>query len=277
MADLGGWGRATESLCEWACDTMNRDHPYLRAVERGPDAAAELLRARRVALFLDGLDEIAEHARARALERLRDEAGGLCVVMTSRTDQFHDALAAGRLDNAAVMDLRPVRPRAAAACPAKRAASTVRRPIQISLNGPAQRSPSSEEFEQLLAAIPRPPPRPCPYRHRDGMRWGELAALRPRHLDGPQRLIKIEETIVEVSKKDSPTGARYLVKAYRKDDEPRALRVPLPAHAPGRRRQGTRRLPPRPPTARPYVTQSSLPSEGTEAFVESRPSSAQLY
>ena len=57
------------------------------------------------------------------------------------------------------------------------------------------------------------------------MRWGELAALRPHHLHRKTRVISVEETIVEVSKKNSPTGDRYLVKPYPKDDEPRTLRV----------------------------------------------------
>ena len=82
-----------------------------------------------------------------------------------------------------------------------------------------------QEFERLLAHIPD--------RYRvlvltaieTGMRWGELAALRPRHLDLAARVVRIEETIVEVSKKDSPTGQRYLVKAYPKDDEPRTIGI----------------------------------------------------
>jgi integrase len=59
---------------------------------------------------------------------------------------------------------------------------------------------SPEEFERLLAEIPD--------RFRDlvltdietGLRWGELVALRPRHIDFLRRLIAIEETVVEVSK-----------------------------------------------------------------------------
>ena len=88
-----------------------------------------------------------------------------------------------------------------------------------------QRIITPEEFERLLAQIPD--------RYRvlvlvaieTGMRWGELAALRPRHLDLPARRIRVEETIVEVSRKDSPTGGRYLVKAYPKDDEPRTIGI----------------------------------------------------
>jgi integrase len=58
-----------------------------------------------------------------------------------------------------------------------------------------------------------------------GLRWGELVALRPRHIEFLRRTITVEETIVEVSRKDSPTGERMIVKPYPKDGEPRTLRV----------------------------------------------------
>jgi integrase len=84
---------------------------------------------------------------------------------------------------------------------------------------------SPEEFERLLTQIPD--------RFRDlvltdietGLRWGELVALRPRHIDFLRKLIAIEDTVVEVSKKNSPTGERMVFKAYPKDDEFRTLRV----------------------------------------------------
>jgi hypothetical protein len=104
----GGWNPATTPVRAWARETMNRDHPYLRAREHGPDAADELLRAGRVALFLDGLDEMPASARDQLLKRLREEASGLCVVMTSRTDQLREALATKWLGNAAVIELCPV-------------------------------------------------------------------------------------------------------------------------------------------------------------------------
>jgi hypothetical protein len=112
---LGGWNSATTPLLEWALSTMNRDHPALRAPDYGPDAAGELLRGGRVALFLDGLDEMPEGARARALKRLSEEARGLRTVITSRPEEYRHALQASRPDNTAVIELRPVRPVAAAA------------------------------------------------------------------------------------------------------------------------------------------------------------------
>ena len=58
-----------------------------------------------------------------------------------------------------------------------------------------------------------------------GLRWGELIALRPRHIDFLRRMMTVEETIVEVSRKHSPTGERMIVKPYPKDNEPRTLGV----------------------------------------------------
>ncbi len=112
---MGRWDPAVTSLQEWAVATMNRDHPALRAAEYGPDAAVELLRGGRVALFLDGLDEMPEGVRARAMQRIDGEARGLRVVVTSRIPEFRQAQQGGRLDNTAVIELRPVRPAAAAA------------------------------------------------------------------------------------------------------------------------------------------------------------------
>ena len=80
-----------------------------------------------------------------------------------------------------------------------------------------------EEYARLYAAIPE--------RYQDlvqtsietGLRWGELAGLRPRHIDFLRRTVLIEETIVELSKKHSPTGERNVVKPYPKNDKPRVI------------------------------------------------------
>ncbi len=58
-----------------------------------------------------------------------------------------------------------------------------------------------------------------------GLRWGELLALRPRHVDWSEARIRIEETVLELSKRNSPTGQRIVFKGYPKDDEPRTLAV----------------------------------------------------
>ena len=69
------------------------------------------------------------------------------------------------------------------------------------------------EYDAILAALPA--------QHRlmvqtaidTGVRWGELIALKPRHLDLEAGRLTVEETIVEVSLKNSPTGQRMLTKA----------------------------------------------------------------
>ena len=74
------------------------------------------------------------------------------------------------------------------------------------------RTLTPEEYRTLLHEIPD--------RFKDlivtdietGLRWGELIALRPRHIDFLRRTINVQETIVEVSKKHSPTGERMILK-----------------------------------------------------------------
>jgi integrase len=82
------------------------------------------------------------------------------------------------------------------------------------------------EYDAILAALPA--------QHRlmvetsidTGLRWGELIALKPRHLNLGTGRLTVEETIVEVSVKNSPTGQRMLTKPYPKDNEPRVLALP---------------------------------------------------
>jgi hypothetical protein len=112
---MGSWDPADTSLQEWAVAAINRDHPALRAPEYGSDAAGELLRSGRVALFLDGLDEMPEGVRAQAMRRVDEEARGLRVVLSSRPAEFWQTMTAGRPDNTAVIELLSVRPSAAAA------------------------------------------------------------------------------------------------------------------------------------------------------------------
>lgn len=81
------------------------------------------------------------------------------------------------------------------------------------------------EFDNLIDALPE--------RHRlmvetaieTGIRWGELVALRPRHINFLRKSLTVEETIIEVSKKFSPTGQSMVVKPYPKSNEPRTFAV----------------------------------------------------
>ena len=112
---LGGWDPTTQTLHQWVAATMYRDHPYLRAPDYGPDAAGELLRAGRVALFLDALDEMAPSAQGKALARIEQEGASLRIVLSSRPTEYQQALREDRVHNTAVIEVQPVDPKAARA------------------------------------------------------------------------------------------------------------------------------------------------------------------
>lgn len=84
---------------------------------------------------------------------------------------------------------------------------------------------SPAEFARLLACIPTWFTALVLTEIETGLRWGELIALRPRHIDFLRRTITVDDTIVEVPKKVSPTGERMIVKPYPKDDESRTLTI----------------------------------------------------
>lgn len=107
---LGGWNPTTQTLHQWATATMYRDHPYLRAPDYGPDTAGELLRARRVALFLDGLDEMAPTTQHHALARINQEGSGLRIVLSSRPNEYRNAIIGQRMHNTAIVEVQPVDP-----------------------------------------------------------------------------------------------------------------------------------------------------------------------
>ena len=58
-----------------------------------------------------------------------------------------------------------------------------------------------------------------------GLRWGELIALRPVDIDFTGHVVHVQRTIVEVARKNSPTGQRCFVKNYPKDNETRHVQI----------------------------------------------------
>jgi len=107
---LGGWNPDTTPLRDWVAATLTRDYPGLAAREYGGGSrmAAELVRTGRVALFLDGLDEMDPAVQGTALQAIDRDAAGLRVVLTSRPEQYRAAVEDGRLYGAAVIDILPV-------------------------------------------------------------------------------------------------------------------------------------------------------------------------
>jgi hypothetical protein len=112
---MGGWDSLSVPLADWVTGVLNRDYPALRAAQYGDNAAGMLLRSGRLALFLDGLDEMPPDLQTAAVRRLNSEGSNLRMVLTSRPAEYRLALKDFGLDNAAVIELRPVRPAAAAA------------------------------------------------------------------------------------------------------------------------------------------------------------------
>jgi integrase len=82
------------------------------------------------------------------------------------------------------------------------------------------------EYDTILASLPAQHRLLVETAINTGLRWGELIALKPRHLDLIKRTVTVEETRVEVSIKNSPTGQRMLTKPYPKDNEARTMELP---------------------------------------------------
>jgi integrase len=88
------------------------------------------------------------------------------------------------------------------------------------------RTLTPEEYVAILTALPAQHRLMVETAINTGLRWGELIALKPRHVDLIKRTLTVEETVVEVSIKNSPTGARMLTKPYPKDNEARTMALP---------------------------------------------------
>jgi len=98
-----------------------------------------------------------------------------------------------------------------ATCPKDRFTSE-KHPITPQGRRPTVQALTPEEFYLLLKAIPDEHRLMVETAIETGMRWGELVALRPRHVDFLRKTLSVEDTIVELSRKASPTGERYLHK-----------------------------------------------------------------
>jgi integrase len=82
-----------------------------------------------------------------------------------------------------------------------------------------------EEYQRLITHVPERHQLMVQTDIETGLRWGELIALRPRNVDLVRGAVSVEQTIVEVARKYSPTGERMILKAYPKDREFRTVRV----------------------------------------------------
>ncbi|WP_310729096.1 NACHT domain-containing protein [Streptomyces sp. N2A] len=124
---LAAWDPAQQDLYTWMADQLARDHPALRALvpANSPQAstgtqARALLQQRLILPILDGLDELPEAVRARALHAINEVLPARQpLVLSSRTAEYRHALttsagAAVLLNGAAGIRLFPLDPAKAA-------------------------------------------------------------------------------------------------------------------------------------------------------------------
>ncbi|UJW32589.1 hypothetical protein L3Q67_02015 [Saccharothrix sp. AJ9571] len=114
MLSLSGWDATRQTLSSWASARMELEYPFLLAAEFGRDTAKELVDNGRVALLLDGLDDLPKQLRPVALRALNDQACGRLVLL-SRSTKLAAAVRVGvHFAGAAMLELQPVTPQQAA-------------------------------------------------------------------------------------------------------------------------------------------------------------------
>ena len=112
MFTLHGWDPNTQRVADWLALRLQETYPLFTG-KSGKAEAAELVRAGRIAAFLDGLDEIAEDLRPVALRALSQQAV-VRVVVLARSFEMTVAAQQGFLEGAAALELRAVEAAAAA-------------------------------------------------------------------------------------------------------------------------------------------------------------------
>ena len=104
MFTLHGWDPIAQPVRDWLALRLGQTYPLLA----GPDGAAKsarLLAEGKIAVILDGLDEIPADLRPAALRALSQQATFRLVVLT-RTGEMAAAAAQGHLDGAAAVELQ---------------------------------------------------------------------------------------------------------------------------------------------------------------------------
>ena len=112
MFSLSEWDPGREKLQDWLCLRIQQTYP-LFAGKGGAVIAARLLTAGKMAVILDGLDEIPTRLRPVALRALSEQATFRMVVLT-RSAEMVAAVTEDLLDMAAAVELQDVAPSTAA-------------------------------------------------------------------------------------------------------------------------------------------------------------------
>ncbi|MGW2643623.1 hypothetical protein ACWC2T_01650 [Streptomyces sp. NPDC001393] len=111
LLSLEGWDAAGQTPVDWVVGQLARAYTQFRG-RGGREQARALVTTGRIALFLDGLDEADERARADIVGGL--EPAPFRLVLLSRTAEAVATARKARLGGAVALELEPVRPADAA-------------------------------------------------------------------------------------------------------------------------------------------------------------------
>lgn len=108
IVTLAAWNPASETLQDFVAESLVRDYPFLRsAVGGGVEVAEQLIGRGRVALLLDGFDEVPVAAGAAAIQAI-DQLTALRIVVSTRPDEYAEATRRSRFHRSAVVEALPV-------------------------------------------------------------------------------------------------------------------------------------------------------------------------
>jgi hypothetical protein len=112
MFTLREWDPNTQRVQDWIAGQLRQTYPLFTG-KRGAEKAAALLAEGKVAVILDGLDEIPEELRPQALRAISQQATCRLIILT-RSDEMAEAASRGLLEGAAALELQDIDPVTAA-------------------------------------------------------------------------------------------------------------------------------------------------------------------
>jgi hypothetical protein len=110
---MHGWDPDKRRIQDWLVERFQRTYSQFVG-RRGAMKAAGLLAADRIAVILDGLDELPEALRSVALRKLSEQATTFRVIVLTRSAEMATAAAEHLLEGAAAIELQEVDPATAA-------------------------------------------------------------------------------------------------------------------------------------------------------------------
>ncbi|PJI99768.1 hypothetical protein BX264_7129 [Streptomyces sp. 2333.5] len=108
LLTLSGWDPLNQRLHDWLATRLTTDYMFRKSEDHAGGVVSRLIGTGRIAVFLDGLDEIPEAVRPAALRALNEQTN-FRLVLLSRVGELVTAVAAeGPLSGSAGLELLPV-------------------------------------------------------------------------------------------------------------------------------------------------------------------------